>query len=92
MATKVEQTTNEVLHFIGNFNSNEKFRLNADLKRKLFRRTSTIRDDVRWNVEVSDFAKKTHNPIRAIVDGMEIVPNPEKRMIALSIGKAAIKL
>jgi tyrosine aminotransferase len=38
-------------------------------------------------VNCSEFAKKTHNPIRAIVDGMAIVPNPEKRMIALSIGE-----
>lgn len=87
MATKVEATTNEVLHFIGNFNPSDKYRLNSELKRKLFRRSSTIRDDARWNVQVSEFAKKTHNPIRAIVDGMEIVPNPDKRMIALSIGK-----
>jgi hypothetical protein len=41
----------------------------------------------RWNVKCSDFAKKTHNPIRAIVDGMAITPNIDKPMIALSIGK-----
>ncbi|KAL7011425.1 hypothetical protein ACKWTF_014259 [Chironomus riparius] len=85
MATKVEQTTNEVLHFIGNFNSKEKNRLNTEFKRKLLRRQSTVRD-LKWNVQCSDFALKTHNPIRAIVDGMKIAPNPDKRMIALSIG------
>ena len=31
MATKVEQTTNEVLHFIGNFNTKDKNRLNTEL-------------------------------------------------------------
>jgi hypothetical protein len=87
MATKIEQTTNDLLHFSGKYGSNEKLRFNAEYKRKLFfRRTSTLRD-ARWNVNCSEFAKKTHNPIRAIVDGMAIVPNPEKRMIALSIGE-----
>lgn len=84
MATRVEQTTNEVLHFIGNFGAVEKPRP-IDNKRKLLRRQSTVRD-LRWNVKISEFAQKTHNPIRAIVDGMAIVPNPDKRMIALSIG------
>lgn len=40
-----------------------------------------------WNVKVTDFAKNTHNPIRAIVEGLKIEPNPEKQLIALSIGK-----
>ena len=40
-----------------------------------------------WNVEVSDIARNTFNPIRSIVDGMKLTPNPEKEMIALSIGK-----
>lgn len=86
MATKVEQTTNEVLHFIGNFKTSEKARLNTELKRKLLRRQSTLRD-LKWNVKISEFAKKTHNPIRALIDRMTIVPNPDKPMIALSIGR-----
>ena len=32
-------------------------------------------------------AKNTHNPIRKIVDGMNLTPNPDKEMIALSIGE-----
>ena len=40
-----------------------------------------------WNIEVSDIARNTFNPIRSIVDGMKLTPNPEKDMIALSIGK-----
>lgn len=39
-----------------------------------------------WDVKISDFARYTHNPIRAIVEGMKIEPNPEKQLIALSIG------
>ena len=39
-----------------------------------------------WNVQSSAIAKKTFNPIRSIVDGMKLTPNPEKDMIALSIG------
>lgn len=41
----------------------------------------------RWSVRASEMAKNTLNPIRAIVDGMKLTPNPDKPMIALSIGK-----
>lgn len=41
----------------------------------------------RWRVRASEMAKNTLNPIRAIVDGMKLTPNPDKPMIALSIGR-----
>lgn len=41
----------------------------------------------RWEVKPSEMANNTLNPIRAIVDGMKLTPNPEKPMIALSIGE-----
>jgi tyrosine aminotransferase len=40
----------------------------------------------KWDVKISEFARTTHNPIRAIVEGLKIEPNPDKQMIALSIG------
>jgi hypothetical protein len=40
----------------------------------------------KWDIKITEFARKTHNPIRAIVEGMKIEPNPDKQMIALSIG------
>ncbi|XP_068459740.1 tyrosine aminotransferase [Clinocottus analis] len=40
----------------------------------------------RWEVKPSEMADNTLNPIRAIVDGMQLTPNPEKPMISLSIG------
>uniref|UniRef100_A0A182P8J3 Tyrosine aminotransferase n=1 Tax=Anopheles epiroticus TaxID=199890 RepID=A0A182P8J3_9DIPT len=40
----------------------------------------------RWNVAISEFARLTHNPIRAIVEELNIQPNPSKPLIALSIG------
>lgn len=39
-----------------------------------------------WDVKPSEMANNTLNPIRAIVDGMKLTPNPGKAMIALSIG------
>ncbi len=39
-----------------------------------------------WNVEASQTAQRTYNPIRAIVDTMKLVPNPDKEWIPLSIG------
>lgn len=44
----------------------------------------------KWNVPISDFARLTHNPIRAIVEGLTIDPNPDKILIALSIGDPTI--
>ena len=41
----------------------------------------------KWSVCASDMSMRTHNPIRAIVDSMKLEPNPEKDVIALSIGK-----
>jgi len=40
-----------------------------------------------WGIIPASFmAKNTDNPIRKIVDGMKLTPNPDKEMIALSIG------
>ncbi|XP_057204633.1 tyrosine aminotransferase [Triplophysa rosa] len=44
----------------------------------------------RWTVRASEMSKNTLNPIRAIVDGMKLTPNPEKPMIALSIGDPTV--
>jgi tyrosine aminotransferase len=55
--------------------SDEKLKMNNHVKRKQ-----------KWNVKMSDFSRLTHNPIRKIVEGLNIEPNPDKMMIALSIG------
>lgn len=47
---------------------------------------------LRWDVKPSQMANNTLNPIRAIVDGMKLTPNPDKPMIALSIGSFAFRL
>lgn len=40
-----------------------------------------------WNVKASKFAINTTNPIRAIVEHLNVQPNPEKSFIPLSVGK-----
>lgn len=45
-----------------------------------------------WKVQASDIARNTFNPIRSIVDGMKLTPNPKKDMIALSIGNYISKI
>ena len=82
MSTKIEQTTS--LHFSGKFKVG-KLKHSDEGKKKAFPK-STSRD-AKWNIKCSEFAMKTHNPIRAIVDGLKIEPNKDKPMIALSIGK-----
>ncbi|MBN3285870.1 ATTY aminotransferase, partial [Polyodon spathula] len=44
----------------------------------------------KWNIKASEMSRKTFNPIRAIVDSMNVEPNPRKNMIALSIGDPTI--
>ncbi|RXM29569.1 Tyrosine aminotransferase [Acipenser ruthenus] len=44
----------------------------------------------KWNIRASEMSRKTFNPIRAIVDSMNVEPNPSKNMIALSIGDPTI--
>jgi hypothetical protein len=43
-----------------------------------------------WNVNASEFAKHTSNPVRKLIEQMKIEPNPELPMIALSIGDPTI--
>lgn len=43
-----------------------------------------------WNVQSSKFAINTTNPIRAIVEHLNVQPNPDKAFIPLSVGKLNI--
>ncbi|KDR15584.1 tyrosine aminotransferase isoform X2 [Zootermopsis nevadensis] len=49
---------------------------------------STVRRQ--WEVASSSTAQNTHNPIRSIVENLRLEPNPEKPMIALSIGDPTV--
>lgn len=40
-----------------------------------------------WNVKPSGLSMNSINVIRNIIENMDITPNPEKKMIPLSIGK-----
>lgn len=80
MTTKVEQTS----LFSGKFKVG-KLKLNDEGKKKALPKATTR--VAKWDIKCSEFAMKTHNPIRAIVDGLKIEPNKDKQMIALSIGK-----
>jgi tyrosine aminotransferase len=41
----------------------------------------------KWRVALSHTARNTNNPIRNIVENLRLEPNPQKPMIALSIGE-----
>ncbi|XP_074597628.1 tyrosine aminotransferase [Brevipalpus obovatus] len=43
-----------------------------------------------WNIQVSQFATKTINPIRQVLENLNASPNPEKEFISLSIGDPTI--
>jgi len=48
---------------------------------------SMIVRDMDWNLKPSELSQRVLNPIRKIVDGMTISPNPSKELIKLTIGK-----
>ncbi|KAI9291556.1 tyrosine aminotransferase [Neoconidiobolus thromboides FSU 785] len=43
-----------------------------------------------WDIKITEVAKRTYNPIRQVVDGMKVAPNPEKKVISLSIGDPTV--
>jgi tyrosine aminotransferase len=43
-----------------------------------------------WKIKCSAFSKKTFNPIRNIVESIDLKPNPGKGMISLSIGDPTV--
>ncbi|PBC31923.1 Tyrosine aminotransferase [Apis cerana cerana] len=66
------------------FQAPEQQTLKAGNLRSKISRCQVFRD--RWNVEASDIARNTHNPIRSIVESLVVEPNPAKSVISLSIG------
>lgn len=47
-------------------------------------------EDKEWYVKASIMAKDTFNPIRNILETMDITPHPDKKMISLSIGDPTV--
>ena len=39
-----------------------------------------------WGLKMTQFAKKTENPLRKIWEGHKVFPNPKKETISLQIG------
>ena len=66
--------------------------LKIDLRIEIMSKTdskaiSLVSDRGVWgSIPSSRMARKTDNPIRKIVDGLKLTPNPKKEMISLSIG------
>lgn len=44
-------------------------------------------DTKEWKIRPSRMARNTKNYIRDLVENLNLTPNPEKQVIALSIGK-----
>lgn len=40
-----------------------------------------------WEVRASSLARNTNNLIRGIIENLQVEPNPEKELIALSVGE-----
>lgn len=59
-------------------------------KETIFGNNSKMKSRQSWSVKASDQARRTFNPIRDLVESMKLTPNPEKPMIALSIGDPTI--
>lgn len=48
------------------------------------------RSNQEWEVRASTLARNTTNLIRCTIENLQVEPNPEKELIALSIGKCAL--
>lgn len=48
------------------------------------------RSNQEWEVRASTLARKTKNLIRCIIENLQVEPNPDKELIALSIGKCVL--
>jgi tyrosine aminotransferase len=53
-------------------------------------KASAKKSSASWSVESSVMAKTTFNPIRNILETMDLKPHPEKKMISLSIGDPTV--
>ena len=51
-------------------------------------KSTRVRND--WKVNASVVAKNTFNPIRDVMETMKITPNPDKKMISLSLGDPTV--
>ena len=45
-----------------------------------------VKEIKEWMVEASEEARKIVNPLRNIVDKLDMSPNPSKKLLNLSIG------
>lgn len=52
--------------------------------------TASVGPRNEWNIDSSQFAKSTLNPVRKMIEQMKLEPNPDLPMIALSIGDPTI--
>ena len=75
---KVETSPSTTLAKLNNLNLNNKKVMNSGSGRS------------EWKVRASIVAKNTFNPIRNILETMDITPHPQKKMISLSIGDPTV--
>lgn len=64
--------------------------INNQNKEVDIRESSLFVNDTKWHVSASLGAKNTTNPIREIIETMNLVENPNKKVIPLSIGDPTI--
>ena len=73
------------------FDSEATVRLIEVLKEILLENNRTEKEEENlWSIKCSDFAKNTFNPIRRLVQSLDIKNNPDKPIISLSIGDPTI--
>merc|ERR1712045_177964 len=80
---------------MGKFQSSRSFPFTNTHFKKKEKRNTTMRGQKSYqkswsNIRASDMANKTFNPIRNILETMTLTPNPDKKMISLSIGDPTV--
>lgn len=51
-----------------------------------------LKSEKSWGLKMTQFARKTENPLRKIWEGHKVFPNPKKETISLQIGKSLLIL
>lgn len=95
-STKIDYNNNETTAAaLKKANNDNELMMNRQLMSKLklgnsVEKESGVGGRSEWNIDSSQFAKSTLNPVRKMIEQMKLEPNPELPMIALSIGDPTI--
>lgn len=83
----VKESNSTMVQFTENFPNIQLNLQPPEKSQQMLLKSDQIIKKREWNVQASKFSMNTSNPIRAIVEHLNIQPNADKSFIPLSVGK-----